>query len=153
MTIPPEFYQLVLNSIPEQIVVIDETGLILFINQSWSDSGQNNKCLVNDDWNGVNYLDVCDNAANTGDKYGADAAEGIREVISKKQPFFYFEYPCHSPNQKRWFMMRVSPVQQYSDKYFVISHLDITKRKLAEEEANSLAKNHRAAYGGPTGTG
>ena len=43
---------------------------------------------------------------------------------------FTLEYPCHSPAEKRWFLMQVT---QFSGRPggVIISHADITKRKLA----------------------
>ena len=35
------------------------------------------------------------------------AAEGIRRVLCGEQEHFSLEYPCHSPDIQRWFMMRL----------------------------------------------
>ncbi|GGO80897.1 hypothetical protein GCM10011348_18650 [Marinobacterium nitratireducens] len=53
---------------------------------------------------------------------------------------FYFEYPCHSLDEKRWFMMRVTAFESDGDEFFVISHQNITERKLAEKEVENLAR-------------
>ncbi|WP_019528540.1 sensor domain-containing diguanylate cyclase [Dasania marina] len=135
-----EFLRLVLDSITEHIVVIDKTGEIKFVNKSWSAFGDNNACAVRGGWAGVNYIEECDKAAVTGDEFGAKAAEGIRRVIAERDAIFYFEYPCHSPEDERWFMMRVTPFQVSQNKYFVISHQNITERKLAEEKVKALAR-------------
>lgn len=134
-----EFLALVLDSVTEHIVVINRTGGIEFVNKSWSDFGRNNACLIRDGWNGVNYLEECDKAAAMGDKFGVAAGFGIRNVI-EGESIFHFEYPCHSPNERRWFMMRVTPFHLDGTDYFVISHQNITERKLAEEEARNIAK-------------
>jgi diguanylate cyclase (GGDEF)-like protein len=41
---------------------------------------------------------------------------------------------------KRWFMMRVIPFETEGNNYYVISHQNITERKLAEEEVKNLAR-------------
>lgn len=135
-----EFLKLVLDAITEHIVVIDENGEILFVNRSWSTFGENNSCVVDDQWNGVNYLGECDKAAAMGDDFGTKAAKGIREVISSDKALFYFEYPCHSPEEKRWFIMRVTPFEIQGSNCFVISHQNITERKLAEERLFNLSR-------------
>ena len=56
-----------------------------------------------------------------GDGFGTKVGKGIRSVIEKRQSIFYFEYPCHSPAEKRWFMMRVNPFQLNGTNYFYIS--------------------------------
>ena len=50
------------------------------------------------------------------------------------------ESPCHSPDEKRWFTMRVTALHgaEYGD-LFVVSHHNVTQRKLAEERIEELA--------------
>ena len=135
-----KFLSLVLDAITENIVVINDAGEIQFVNKTWSEFGDNNACMIGDSWKGVNYIDECDKAAAMGDEFGAQASEGIKSVIAHEQENFYFEYPCHSPDEKRWFMMRVTPFQSENSHYFVISHQNISERKLAEEQVSKLAR-------------
>jgi len=135
-----EFLKSVLDTVTEHIVVIDSQGEILFVNKRWSSFGQENACLMNESWKGVNYLSECDKATSMGDRFGVKAASGIRSVITGDKNEFYFEYPCHSPNQKRWFMMRVAPFTVENHRCFVISHQNITERKLVEEEVLYLSR-------------
>jgi len=130
---------LILDSITEHIVVICPQGAIQYANKSWSNFGESNACNPAKDWIGVNYLTECDKASAMGDEFGEKAGDGIRRVIQKELPIFYFEYPCHSLEEKRWFMMRVTPLRIETTDYYVISHQNITERKLAEEEIQHLA--------------
>lgn len=133
-----EALSMILDSITEHIIVINEIGEIQYVNKNWSTFGDNNTCSVGD-WRGVNYIDECNKASVMGDSFGDKAKNGIESVISKEQSIFYLEYPCHSPHIKRWFMMRVTSFQISQKDYFVISHQNITERKLAEEEVRNLA--------------
>ena len=135
-----EFLKSVLDTITEHIVVINSEGDILFVNKTWTSFGQKNSCQIYNTWEGVNYLKECDHAAETGDDFGVKAANGIREVINADKEVFYFEYPCHSPNEQRWFMMRVTPFTLQGVRCFVISHQNITERKIAEEEVLNLSR-------------
>jgi diguanylate cyclase (GGDEF)-like protein len=135
-----EFLKAVVDTLPEHIVVIDKKGTIQFVNHSWNKFGRDNLCSIDSQWNGVNYLDECDKAADMGDVHGHLAAEGIRKVMESKLEQFYFEYPCNDPDQKRWFMMQVTPLKIQGTDYFVISHTNITQRKLAEEAALNLSR-------------
>ena len=134
------FLKAILDSLTEHIVVIDRIGTILFVNQSWNNFAQANACGVTGPWYGVNYLDACDKAAALSDDFGRKAAKGIRGVISSGSPDFYLEYPCHSPHQRRWFMMRVTPFVLMGEPSFVISHQNITERKLAEQAIIRLSR-------------
>lgn len=135
-----EFFQHILDSLSESIVVIDLEGTILYVNQSWVSFGQNNACSIKGSWETINYLTICDQAAAQGDAFGAEAAGGIRAVIAKEKQDFYYEYPCHSDTEQRWFMMRVTPLAFNDRSYFVITHHNITQRILAEQKALNLSR-------------
>lgn len=134
-----EFIKKILDSISEHIVVTDDAGVILLTNRGWDLFGRENECRIDKAWAGVNYLEICEKAAKMGDEFGIAASEGIRQVIAG-QSCFQFEYPCHSPNEKRWFMMVADSFQHADRKYLVIAHRNITQRKLAEERTLELAR-------------
>ncbi len=131
-------HTLVINSLDEQIAVIDQAGTILDVNFAWTQFGGENGLSSKYAWEGRNYLEAL-SAAASGDKLAAEAGQGILDVVSGKSASFYFEYPCHSPDEKRWFMMRVTRLKDDSRSLFVISHQNITQRKFAEEQAEHLA--------------
>jgi diguanylate cyclase (GGDEF)-like protein len=115
--------------------------MIRFVNKAWVTFGQDNGCLIkNNAWLTINYLKVCDESAALGEEYGSEAAEGIRRVIEHALVLFCSEYPCHSPNEQRWFMMKVTPFQLEDVLYCAISHQNITERKLAEEQVLNLSR-------------
>lgn len=134
------FLSKILDSVTDHIVVIDETGEIQYVNKSWSTFGNNNACIIGIDWSGVNYIEECDKGSEMGDEFSNKAGAGIRSVIENRDTTFYLEYPCNSPDEKRWFMMSVTHFQISERHFFVISHKNISERKLAEEEVNNLAR-------------
>ena len=135
-----DFLRLILDSIAENIAVIDEGGDIRFVNHSWSQFGSDNACSIAQDWSKVNYLSVCDSAALAGDEFGMLAGAGIKSVIDQKEAYFNLEGACHSNDEQRWFIMRVSPFALKQEHFFVISHQDVTERKLAEKAVQKLAR-------------
>ena len=136
-----DFLKSIINSVTEHIVVINGEGRIQFVNEAWVVFSRNNDCLVKrEEWQGVNYLEVCAESAASGEDFGEKAAVGIRQVIDRKTDLFAIEYPCHSPQEKRWFMMRVTPFQLEGDAYCAISHENVTERKLAEEQVLNLSR-------------
>jgi PAS domain-containing protein len=58
--------------------------------------------------------------------------QGMRDLMAKKIPVFYMEYPCHGSAQQRWFGMRVMKLES-DDQMIVVAHQNITERKLAEK--------------------
>lgn len=134
-----DFFKLVLDSLPNQIVVIDSLGEIVFSNKVWDDVAKENGSELLE-WRGINYLSVCENAALTGDEISAEVSVGIQAVMNGKQPSFYYEYPCHGINEKRWFMMRVVAMHYQANDYFLITHHNITERKLSEEAVRDLSR-------------
>ncbi|MDK9692901.1 MAG: PAS domain-containing protein [Sulfurimonas sp.] len=115
-----KFLKSVLDTVTQHIAVIDGDGQIVYVNKSWITFGQSNSCCIDIKWEMINYLNECDKAASNGDEFGTKAAEGIRDVINGTRDSFYFEYPCHSPYEKRWFMMRVKPFKLGETDFYVI---------------------------------
>lgn len=134
---PPVLHTLVFDSLHEQIAVIDQAGTIVEVNSAWTNFGVKNGQCSNYAWTGNNYLGVLAAAHDSGDILAGKAKRGILAVVNDERTSFDFEYPCHSPDEKRWFMMRITPLG--ARRLYAISHHDITPRKLAEERAEYLA--------------
>ncbi|MDO8909354.1 MAG: GGDEF domain-containing protein [Pseudohongiella sp.] len=130
---------LVLSSLEEQIAVIDLSGTIVYVNNAWIKFGAENDLTPDHYDAGSNYLTVLVSSAASGDRIAGEAEEGLRNIISNKQDSFHIEYPCHSPSEQRWFMMSVLRLKDDSSKRILISHTNITRRKLAEEQIKLLA--------------
>jgi hypothetical protein len=128
------FLKFIIDSVPAHIAVINSNGDIVFTNRTWDIFGSENNCTITDDWIGINYLDVCRKAGQAGDEYGKHALKIINEAIIGRTSL-YFEYPCHSKVEKRWFLMSTTSFEYENNRYIIISHRNITERKPAEEYA------------------
>ncbi|MFI3188067.1 hypothetical protein BCS42_05310 [Crenothrix sp. D3] len=123
----------VLDSLTAHIAILNAQGVIVSVNKAWRQFGAENGLPESShSLLGANYLETCKNAINQpyGDEANA-AQAGIAAVLAGEQESFYLEYPCHLPNQQRWFSMKVSPLQG-SVGGVVVSHENITERKLVE---------------------
>ncbi len=124
------FNQIVLDSIPAELAVLDRQGTIVAVNARWDEFARANGASADDPAArlgvGASYLAVC---GDPGD--GGDAGAGIRAVLAGRADRFALEYPCHSPTERRWFEMVVSPLQGQGGGV-VVSHTNVTARKLAE---------------------
>ncbi|WP_295406140.1 ATP-binding protein [uncultured Thiocystis sp.] len=127
--------QSVLDALPAQIAVLDPAGHILAVNRAWREfAGENGGTDALRDAINLNYLEICERAEQGADTDVPSAAASIREVIQRRHPGFSVEYPCHSPQEQRWFLMNVAPLDSELVGA-VVAHIDITERRLAEEAA------------------
>jgi diguanylate cyclase (GGDEF)-like protein/PAS domain S-box-containing protein len=126
-----------IDALSAHICVIDRSGRIVIVNQAWRNFYEKNYPGHSDSSPGTNYLAVCDKATGPGSEQAASMAAGIRSVIEGEHDTFVMEYPCHSKTEQRWFVARVTRFQT-DNRYAVVSHQDITARKLAEARDNLL---------------
>lgn len=126
-----ERLQHVVDSLPEQIAVLDVGGRIMMVNESWIRFAQDNGALPGSSWGlGAAYLEICDHARGPDETLAKTAAKGLRDVLERRVAAFTYEYPCHSPTQKRWFLMHVRPLDPTGG--VVVAHIDVTARRLLE---------------------
>ncbi len=126
--------QAVLDAVPVHVAVLDRAGVIVEVNAAWRRFARENtpaegpmpRCEE-----GVDYLAICRSARGAYSEGAAEAAAGIQAVLEGRRDDFALEYPCHSPDQQRWFAMRVNPVRT-PEGGVVVMHADMTQRKLAE---------------------
>ncbi|AKK30099.1 GGDEF domain-containing protein [Mycobacterium sp. EPa45] len=130
----------VFHSLDEQIAIIDEAGDIVDVNEAWIQSGVDGGLPHGWIWIGRSYLDVLSVAGAAGDASAAGAIDGITKVFhaQDKSPFD-LEYPCDAPAGSRWFLMRATKLRGIGGCLVAIIHIDITRRKFAEERAAFLA--------------
>jgi PAS domain S-box-containing protein len=128
------FVKDVLDSLTSNVAVLDEHGVVVAVNEGWKDFARQNGCQDENYYLGVDYLDICDRAVkHDGDQDAATALKGIREVLAGWQDDFRLEYPCHSPDVLRWFLLRASRLRG-AQRGVVVAHHNITERKLIEQQ-------------------
>lgn len=130
-----EFRKAVLDSVTSNIAVLDRDGFIVAVNERWNEFARANPLGDGEPARnvevGANYLDVCRRGQDNFAEGAGAAHDGIRAVLDGEQATFVLEYPCDSPSKKRWFSMVVSRLGSNRE-HVVVSHIDITERKLAE---------------------
>lgn len=129
-----KFVQSTLDALSAHIAILDETGCIIGTNAAWRKFADDNGFKQPDYGIGVNYLAVCDNAASRNSKDAPVVALGIREIMSGKLDEFEMEYPCHSPTQRRWFVVRISRFTWYDQPRFIVAHQNVTELKRSQIE-------------------
>lgn len=126
----------VLDAVDANIVVLDSAGFIVGTNKGWRDFAASNPLidgsLPRQIEAGANYLNACSAATGDASDNAMSVYEGIRAVIEGRKRNFSHEYPCHSPDKRRWFLMKVKPLPRSNPREVVVIHIDITDRHLAE---------------------
>lgn len=121
-----------LDALSSHIAVLDASGAIIEVNATWRRFAEINGMQHDRHGVGLNYLHVLESVAD-GECEEMKAAEGLRAVISGASASFKMEYPCHSPAERRWFMMKATPFTTAGEVRVVVGHEDITDRVLALE--------------------
>ena len=148
------FLQSVLDGMGADICVVDEEGVIVKVNRAWREFGQRNGGVGELAGVGSHYLQVCERAAQSGDagaSVAARFADMLRAVLSGQREHFELEYPCHGPDQRRWFVARVTRIEGSRPARIVIAHDDVSALKLAQEtlrESEALLSDMTASIPG-----
>ena len=128
-----ELARAALDGLASHIAILDGGGKIIAVNAAWRVFAEANPPASRAVCEGTNYLRVCDAATGDCADEAGEAASGIRAVLAGETEMFSLEYPCHSPTEKRWFNLRVTRFPGDGPARVIVSHEDITARRLAEE--------------------
>ncbi|MFP9193050.1 PAS domain-containing sensor histidine kinase [Natronosalvus vescus] len=113
------------ETLPINFAILDGEGTILYTNRAWQKFGEANDIDTRPDTLGTNYLTITKQAET---ETAQAAAAGLSEILSGERELFEFEYPCHSPEKQRWFLMRAASFTNDDQRYVAVAHFDITDR-------------------------
>ncbi len=140
-------WRAVADALDAHVAIVAADGRIVEVNDAWRRFAAGNGD-PHAGAPGPNYLDVCRSSATAGIVEAAAALDGLYAVLRGERPDFEFEYPCHSPTEQRWFLMRVAPLPGEPGRA-VVSHVNITTRRralldaIATREADTRAESAR----------
>jgi signal transduction histidine kinase/HAMP domain-containing protein/putative methionine-R-sulfoxide reductase with GAF domain len=142
------FSHAILNSVTAEIAVLDRDGVIVAVNQPWQRFALENGVTPGQTSPrtgiGANYLAICQSGSGLPADGAMDAHAGIRAVTEGRLPRYRLEYPCHSPQQQRWFSLSVTPLGSAAGGV-VVAHTDITERKATELRLQRLTHLYAAS--------
>lgn len=129
-----------LDALHDTIAVIDGDGSIVQVNRAWTEFASRNAQppVVGKVGVGANYLTVCDQAAAKGVEVASQVAGALRRALRNPTELASFEYPCHGPADKRWYIARISAFRNGESAYAIVAHQNITARKLAERSVRAI---------------
>lgn len=138
------FMQSALDALSAHVAILDEDAHIIAVNAAWRRFADGNHLNAHDHGIGTNYLSVCDNAAGHNSYEARWVAQGIRDVLSQRLEEFYIEYPCHSPQIKRWFVVHVTRFMWDGHLRLVVAHQNVTELKAVQIELDESKKRIEA---------
>jgi PAS domain S-box-containing protein len=139
-----------IDALSAHIAVLAETGSIIAVNHAWRRFAEANHPQPATVCEGANYLFVCDAARGDGTEQAAEFAAAVRAILRGEQDEFSLEYPCHSPDEQRWFNVHATPITSEGAARVVVAHETITTRKLSEEALRHSEEIYRAVVDGQT---
>ena len=132
----------ILASLPSLVAVLDAKGNITPIKSSavkFASEASIGRDVLRP---GVNYFEVCKRAGEKGSRAAAAALRGLQEVCSRASRNFELEYRSPHAPAERWFQMSAVPLIGKQGGV-VVSHTDVTERKLAELDLRESERRFR----------
>ena len=131
----------ILSSISANIVVIDQAGIIIEINQGWENlSQENRKANPSSRVIGNNFLSTFLKASFHGDEISEQIYNGIRSVLAGRYTEFDIDYAIDILNKEIWFNMSVRPLEDLQPGAVIVQR-DITEQKIVERKLAHQDKN------------
>jgi PAS domain S-box-containing protein len=136
------FVKSALDGLSAHIAVLDETGMIIFVNKAWRDFARPNRYFGGQSIIGDNYLSLCD--ANTDSPVAVQIGRGIRQVQAGQTEEFHLEYPSSGTVDRRWYAVRITRFSWSGIIRLIVSHQDITDTKHAQLELENSKRRLEA---------
>jgi signal transduction histidine kinase len=134
-----ELNRAVLASLSTQIAILDRRGTIIRTNEAWRSVAMHGaRDVARGAFVGANYLDECRRAELRGCEEARDVREGIEAVLEGRKFPFRMEYRSTEPVEL-WYELFVDRLQ-LSNGGAIVTHLDITDRRMAERQAEETRR-------------
>ncbi len=144
-----ELKQAILDSESAQIAVLDDTGIIVSINEPWRRFCAETGCTPGDPAGlpglGVNYLAYWQPSLGESRERVEQIYQGIQNVLTGQLPYFTLEYAYLIHGQQYWFTLTATPLRT-AGYGVVIAHTDITAQKWAEQKIAESESRFREIY-------
>lgn len=125
----------VIDALAEHVAVLDNAGVIRSVNRAWQEFARENGGIPERCGTGASYLDACQSSPET--------LAAIQAVLEGTATHSSIEYPCHSPQETRWFVMHVTRLPAGNGA--VVSHVDTTAKHRLAHGSEALAPARSAS--------
>jgi DNA-binding NarL/FixJ family response regulator len=111
-----------LKSLPASVAILDTSGRIVAVNDTWKDFGRRNGLRVDDFAVGANYLQFC----RSRDPGMGRFAKNLKALLAGRLDLLTHVYPCHSPTRQRWFSLIGVPLSLDAPAGVALLHVNLT---------------------------
>ena len=111
-----------LKSLPACVAILDASGTIVGVNDTWKEFGLQNGLRIPNSAIGANYLEYCGPDEIRSLRFIAD----LRALLAGQLDLLTFIYPCHSRIQKRWFSLIGLPLSLDRPAGAALLHVNVT---------------------------
>ncbi|MGY2893463.1 sensor histidine kinase [Deinococcus sp. UYEF24] len=132
---PERFAVAAFDALLANIAILDSGGRIIAVNRAWERFALANGAT--DNGLGIDYLAICEATQGKDRVYAMGIADDIRAVLAGHEEG-ETEYPCELADGLHYYLARVSGFVQDGERFAVVAHEDITRRKRAELEVHAL---------------
>lgn len=129
-----DFRHAILEAVDIEVGAMNPDGVLLYTNAAWqrgSAAGAPPPPAT-----GANFLE---HLAQSADATADEIVAGVRAVITGASDSFESEFAQATEEGTRWWLMRVTPLQDAAPRNVVVTRLDITQMRQATEGALSQA--------------
>jgi DNA-binding CsgD family transcriptional regulator len=106
-----------LSALPVSSVIIDASGMIVAVNDTWKEFGRRNGLSIPNAGVGANYLQYCAESEFTIE---------LKSLLAGRLDLLTLVYPCHSPGEKRWFSLIGVPLSPAKPAGVALLHVNLT---------------------------
>jgi diguanylate cyclase (GGDEF)-like protein/PAS domain S-box-containing protein len=128
-------YRQTFDNLPMSMALLDRNGTIIDVNECWRTFARANGGDPAG-YIGTRYVAACQDADEPEAQH---VQQLLNELIADQRDMVELEYPCHSPDERRWFLMQAFRYRGGDDTAIAVLHVDITQRRLAEQAAHERA--------------
>jgi DNA-binding CsgD family transcriptional regulator len=111
-----------LKSLPASVAILDASGAIVAVNDTWKQFGRRNGLHLPHSAVGSNYLQYCRSDEPNSRRFVSE----LRALLAGKRDLLTFIYPCHSRTRARWFCLIGLPLSLNKSAGVALLHVNLT---------------------------
>lgn len=134
----------ILAAIPEAVVVLDPTGMIVAVNEGWREFVRQFSFAAElPTGAGGDYFEIFRRAGREGVEVEQTCAAGIKDVLARRKKEHAMEFSVGTGAERRWYLKRAARLLS-EDGRVVVTHVDVTERHRHEETIERHARELKA---------